>query len=228
MTAKELGRIMGGRILESYYDYAHVSNLVYEALDLGFECIQVFPNMLPKVKEVLNGRDLEVCAVVSYPHGIFLPEQKAFEIKDAIGAGATQIEFVVHNINVRSGNWELVHDEFRACRQAAGSCVLKAILECEWLTDEMICKVCEIAVEEKIDRVCTSIGVYTRPDENKNDMLIGVEPEDVRKVKAAVQGKAKVVAQGNIDSISKCRELLGAGADYISSEYAADILRNWE
>ena len=67
-----------------------------------------------------------------------------------------------------------------------------------------------------------------RPDANKNDMLIGVEPEDVRKVKAAVQGKVKVVAQGNIDSVSKCRELLDAGADYISSEFAADILRSWE
>ena len=228
MTAKELGRIMGGRILESYYDYAHVSNLVYEALDLGFECIQVFPNMLPKVREVLNGRSLEICAVISYPHGIFLPEQKAFEIGDAIEAGATQVEFVVHNINVRSGNWELVRDEFRTCRKAAGGHVLKAILECEWLTDEMIETVCGLAAEEGIDRVCTSIGVYTRPDENKNDMLIGVEPEDVRKVKAAVRGKVKVVAQGNIDSVSKCRELLEAGADYISSEYAADILRNWE
>ena len=50
----------------------------------------------------------------------------------------------------------------------------------------------------------------------------------LRKVKAAVQGKVKVVAQGNIDSVSKCRELLDAGADYISSEFAADILRSWE
>ncbi len=228
MTAKELGKIMGGRIMESYYDYAHVSNLVYEALDFELECIQVFPNMLPKVQEVLNGRKLEVCAVVAYPHGTFLPEQKAFEIKDAIAAGATQVEFVVHNINVRSGKWKQGREEFKTCRQAADGHVVKAILECEWLTDEMIQKVCEIAAEEKIDRVCTSIGVYTRPDENKNDVLIGVEPDDIRKIKAVVQDKVKIVAQGNVDSVEKCKELLEAGADYISSEYAADILRSWK
>lgn len=226
MAKKELEKVMGGRILESYYDYAHVSNLVYEALDLGFECIQVFPNMLPKVREVLNGRKMEVCAVIAYPHGIFLPEQKAFEIKDAIRDGATQVEFVVHTINIRSGNWGLVRDEFRACRKAAGDLVVKAIMECEWLTEEMIETTCRIAAEENIDRLCSSIGIYTRPDESKNDVQIGTEPADIRKMKEAAGERVKIVAQGKIDSAEKCMEMLEAGADYISSEYAADILRS--
>ena len=225
MKASDLNKIMGGRILESYYDYANVSNLVYEALDFKFECIQVFPNMLKKVKRVLDGRQMNVCAVISYPHGTFLPEQKAFEIKDAIDAGATQMEFVIHNINVRSGKWGNVIEEFKACRKAAGSFVLKAILECEWLTEDMIKKVCKIAYEEGIDRLSTSIGVYTKPDKNRNDILIGVNPNDITTIKAVVEDKVKIVAQGGIDSPEKCEALLEAGADYISSEFAADILR---
>jgi len=228
MKIEKLSKVMGGRILETYYDYANVSNLVYESLDFEFECIQVFPNMIQKAKEVLRGKQMEICAVISYPHGTFLPEQKAFEIEDAINEGATQVEFVIHTINVRSGNWEKVRDEFKACRKAAGDCIVKAIIECEWLTDDMIAKVCEIAAEEKIDRISTSIGVYTRPDENKNDVLIGVEPEDVKKIKAVVGDKVKIVAQGNVDSVEKCEALLSAGADYISSEFAADILRKCE
>lgn len=228
MKAGELSKKIGGRILESYFDYANVSNLVYEALDMDFAFIQVFPNMLPVVKEVLNGREMDVCAVVAYPHGTFLSEQKEFEIEDALKAGATQVEFVIHAINVRSANWGLVREEFKACRKAAGNATLKAILECEWLTEDMIEKVCEIAVEEKIDSLSTSIGVYTKPDENKNDVLIETNPEDVRKIKSVVGDQVKVIAQGGIDSVEKCEALLAAGADYISSEFAADILRECE
>lgn len=228
MKIEKLEKKMGGRILESYYDYANISNLVYEAIDFNFACIQVFPNMLSKVKEVLNDRDMEVCAVISYPHGTFLPDQKAFEIEDAIKSGATQVEFVIHAINVRSGNWDLVREEFKACRKAASNVMLKAILECEWLTDEMIRKVCEIAVEENIDCLCSSIGVYTKPDENKNDVLIDTKPEDIKRIKAVVGDKLKVVAQGGIDTVEKCEKLLAAGADYISSEFAADIMRQCE
>lgn len=226
MKREELRKKMGGRILESYYDYASVKNLVYEGLEFGLDCIQVFPNMLPKVQEVLEGRELDICAVITYPHGTFLPEQKAFEIKDALESGATQVEFVIHNINVRSGNWELVREEFQACRKAAGEHVLKAIVEVEWLTDEQIKRVSQLAIEEGVDRLTTSIGVYTMPDEKKNDVLIRCKPDDVKKIKAIVGEQVKVVAQGGINSVEMAEELLLAGADYISSEFAAEILRN--
>ncbi|MEX1307932.1 MAG: deoxyribose-phosphate aldolase [Eubacteriales bacterium] len=225
MKTEELKKIMGGRIMESYFDYANVSNLVYEALDFDLECIQVFPNMIPQVKEVLNGRKLEICAVISYPHGTFTPEQKAFAIRDVISQGATQVEVAINNVNVRSGNWDKVRDEFKACREAAGGNVLKAIVEVEFLKDDMLKKVCELAVEEGIDRLSTSIGVYTKSCEGK-DVLIGVTVDDVKKMKPVCGEKVKIVAMGNIDSAEKCKAMLDAGADYISSEYAAKILRS--
>jgi len=226
VNKNEISKKMGGRILESYYDYTSVTNLVYEGLDFGLDCIQVFPNMLPKVKEVLNGRKLDVCAVIAYPHGTFLPEHKVFEIEDALQSGADQVEFVIHNINVRSGNWDLVRDEFQACRKATGDKILKAIVEVEWLTDEQIQKVAQLAVEEGIDRLVTSVGVYTQPDENKNDKLIQCTAKDVQVIKEVVGDKVSVVAQGGIDSVEMVEALINAGADYVSSEFAADILRS--
>ena len=35
----------------------------------------------------------------------------------------------------------------------------------------------------------------------------------------------KIVAQGHVDSLEKTLALLDAGADYVSSEFAAQILR---
>jgi deoxyribose-phosphate aldolase len=227
MKSEELSKIMGGRILETYFDYANVSNLVYEALDLGMENIQIFPNMLPIVQNVLNGRatNLQLCAVISYPHGTFKPEQKAFAIRDAINNGADQVEFVIHTINARSDNWNKIRDEFKACREAAGDKVLKAIVEVEYLKDDMLKKVCEIAIDEGINRLSTSIGIYTKSIDGK-DVLIGVEVDDVKKMKSYCGNKTKIVAMGNIDSVSKCEQLLDAGADFISTESAATILRS--
>ncbi len=227
MNIEKLSKIIGGRILESYYDYSSVSNLVYEALDFGMESIQIFPNMLPCVKEVLNGRDtdLQTCAVISYPHGTFLAEQKAFAIRDAIGQGADQVEFAIHAVNARSGNWEQIREEFKACRKAAGDKILKAIVEVEFLKDETLKNVCEAAIEEGIDRLSTSIGVYTKTVDGK-DVLVGVEVEDIQKMRSYCGDQIKIVAMGNIDSVLKCEKMLDAGADYICSEFAAEILRN--
>ena len=74
MKRAELAARMGGRILESVLSYKDVSNLVYEGLDFHMDCIQIFPNMLEKAQEVRAGRDLPLCAVISYPHGTFTAE----------------------------------------------------------------------------------------------------------------------------------------------------------
>ena len=60
---------MGGRILKAImimhtYPTWHTRRSTWDSSASRYS-----PNMLPKVKEVLNGRGLEVCAVVSYPHG---------------------------------------------------------------------------------------------------------------------------------------------------------------
>lgn len=227
MKRNELSPLMCGRILDSVLDYANVSNLVYEALDLGFESIQIFPNMIPKVLEVLDGRKLDICAVITYPHGVFTPEQKAFEIEDAISSGATQVEVVFNNGNVRDHNWDVVRKEVKACRKAAGNAVLKFILEVEFLTDDEISKASQIAMEEGADRLVTSIGVYNKVDKTTGkEVPIRCEKADIKKIKAVVGDKVKVVAQGLIDSKESVEEMLDAGADYIGSEFAAKIVRS--
>lgn len=225
MKQAELAPRMGGRILDSVLSYRDVSNLVYEGLDFHLDCIQIFPNMLPKALEVRGDRALPLCAVISYPHGTFTAEQKDFEIRDALASGADQVEVVLNLLNIHSGMWDLVREELRTCRRAAGDHVLKFILEMEFLTDEEVSRVCAMAAEEGADRLVTSVGVYTYVGPDGKEAPYRVEPEDVKKVKAAVGDRVKVVAQGLVDTPEKAQALLEAGADYISSEFAASILR---
>ena len=53
----------------------------------------------------------------------------------------------------------------------------------------------------------------------------GAEAEDVRLMKEYSGGKMKTVAMGCIDSPERFMELLNAGADYICTEFAAQILK---
>ncbi len=226
MTNKNYGRVTGGRIMEAYYDYPHLTNLVYEALDYGMESIQVFPNQVRRAKELLDGRPdaPAVCAVIAYPHGTFLPEQKAYEIEDAVQEGADQLEVVLNVVNVRSGDWAQVEREFALCRQAAGARTLKFIVEAEYLKPEMLKRVCGLAAAAGIDRLCTSIGVYPIAKDGA-EAAAGAEAEDVRLMKEYSGGKMKTVAMGCIDSPERFMELLNAGADYICTEFAAQILK---
>lgn len=226
MTNKNYGRMTGGRIMEAYYDYAHLSNLVYEALDYGMESIQVFPNQVERAKALLSGKQdaPAVCAVIAYPHGTFLPEQKAGEIEDAVQAGADQLEAVLNVVNVRSGEWALVEKEFALCRQAAGDRTLKFIVEAEYLKPEMLKRVCELAAAAGIDRLCTSIGVYPIV-KNGVESVAGAEAEDIRRMKEYSGSRVKTVAMGCIDTPEKFMELVDAGADYICTEFAAEILK---
>lgn len=226
MTKEEFAGIVCGRIFEAYYDYAHVSNLAYEAMYLGMESIQIFPNTLARLGSMLGCCENRpaLCAVIAYPHGVFTPSQKAFEISDAAACGADQFEFAINTVAARSGSWDSLREEFRACRQAAGSHVLKAIIEVEYLRDNELERVCKIAEEERIDRISTSIGVYTGM-RGGIDGVIGVEPSDIEKIKKYC-GVA-VSAMGCVRTAEQCRTLLSAGADYICSEYAAELIRSW-
>ncbi len=225
MNRKMLASKMTSRILDSVLKYSDVSNLVYEALDFNMESIQVFPNMIPKVKEVLNGRCLNICAVISYPHGIFSPEQKAFEIEDAIEMGATQVEVAAHLLNIRSGEWDKVREEFSACRKAAKENILKVIIEVEFLTEEQIRTASQIAMEAGVDRIVTSVGVYDYAGENGQLCYYKVTKEEVAIIKSVVGDQVKVVAQGRVLTSEKAIELLESGADYVASEEAVKILR---
>jgi deoxyribose-phosphate aldolase len=112
---------------------------------------------------------------------------------------------------VRSEDWNAVREEMRLCRKAAGDSILKYILEVEWLSDSQIIKCCEIALEEKVDCLVTSTGLYNTVDENKNDIPIKAAEKDIKLIKSAAGSEIKIMAQGYIDSPKMADALLCGG-----------------
>ena len=227
MSFEKMCQMTNGRIIEAYYDYAHLTNLIYEALDFGMESVQIFPNQLDMAVEVLKGKEVKpsLRAVITYPHGTFLTSQKVFEIKDAIGHGADQLDVVLNVVNARSGEWDKVREEMKECRKAAEGKILEFIIEDEYLKDDMLEEICRIACEEKIDRLATSIGVYPMTGKD-GEYVAGAEAVDIRKMKIFCGDKVKICAMGNITTVERFKEMVDSGADFIACENAGTILRN--
>lgn len=206
------------RIFDADLSYACVTNLCYEALCHGFYGVQVFPNMIGLCKKVLKDSDVKIISLITYPHGTFTAPQKAFEIQDALELGADEVEVCINCLHIRSGLWDKVREEMQVCRAAAGSHVLKFILEVEYLTPEQIRQCCQIAREEKVDFLVSSTGLYNTLDENKRDVPIPVTEEDIRLLRSAAGDQMGIIAQGNVDSPAMADALLAAGADYLAVE----------
>jgi len=213
------GRIIN-RIHNSDILYSNVTNLCYESIVNGFYGIEVFPNMVELCGKIIKDTDVKILALISYPHGTFLPEQKKYEITDALSAGAHSVNVCINCLNARSGEWNFVREEMRQAREAAAGKILNYIIEMEYLTDEQISKCCEAALEAKVDGIITSTGLYNTLDKDKNDVPIWITENDVKKIKSAVGDNVKIIAQGYIRRKEKAESLIKAGADYIGIENA--------
>lgn len=112
--------------------------------------------------EQLQGTNVKVCTVVGFPLGASTSEVKAFETKDAIANGATEIDMVINIGALKAGNLELVEKDIRAVVDAAtNKALVKVIIETSLLTNQEKVTACEIAVRTGADYVKTSTGFST-------------------------------------------------------------------
>jgi deoxyribose-phosphate aldolase len=206
------------RIFDADVPYSSVTNICYESIVQGFHGVQVFPNTVELCEKILRDSKVKIYALIAFPHGTFLPDQKAREINDILPRGAGGVEVCINALDARSENWDAVREEMRQCRKAAGAAILKYILEIEWLTDAQIIKCCEIAVEEKIDGIVTSTGLYNTVDENKKDIPIYVTEKDIALIKGVTGSRVSVMAQGCIENPEMADRLIRSGADYLGIE----------
>lgn len=224
MKIEQLAGKIESRILDMTVDYPNVKTLCYEAIRYGFCAVQVFPCMIDMCRDVLSGSDVAINSVISYPHGGFTIEQKAEEIKDAIEHGAQEVEMVFNTREAKSHNWDYIENEMKsALGAAARRALVKVIIEIECLTDDEVKKTCEIAAEVGVDYIVTSTGLYHALDENRQDILLVANKKDISLIKSVVGDKVKIQAQGYISTPEIAEEVLDAGADRVTTEYALQV-----
>ncbi|MEV6597374.1 deoxyribose-phosphate aldolase [Actinoplanes sp. NPDC051346] len=90
----------------------------------------VYPAMVPVAAEVLRGTGVHLASVATaFPSGQAPLDVKLADTRDAVAAGADEIDMVISRGAFLAGRYDHVFDEIVAVKQACGSAHLKVILE---------------------------------------------------------------------------------------------------
>ena len=194
-----------------------VRRLCEEAVEFGFASVCIPPVFVPLVAELLYGSEVAVGTVVGFPLGYTPAEVKVFETRQAVGAGAGEIDMVIHIGAALEGRLDVVEEEVRQVVEAAGAAPVKVILECCHLDVGLKRALTEVVVKAGGAFVKTSTGFGPG----------GATVEDVRLLVEAAAGRVGVKAAGGIRDWNACRQMLAAGAARVGTSAGAAIMAQW-
>jgi deoxyribose-phosphate aldolase len=90
----------------------------------------VYPDLVATAVEALSGSDVQIASVATaFPSGRAALDTKLHDVRDAVAAGATEIDMVIDRGAFLAGRYLQVFDEIVATKQACGPAHLKVILE---------------------------------------------------------------------------------------------------
>ncbi|GKU81321.1 deoxyribose-phosphate aldolase [Niallia sp. NCCP-28] len=192
-----------------------IISLCEEAKEYSFASVCVNPIWVKTASGLLAGTTVKVCTVIGFPLGATTSATKAFETKDAIENGATEVDMVINIGALKDGNLELVKGDIKAVADAAGNKALtKVIIETSLLTDEEKETACRLAVEAGADFVKTSTGFSTG----------GATAPDIQLMRKTVGPDIGVKASGGVRSSEDTQKLVEAGATRIGASSGVAIV----
>ena len=90
----------------------------------------VYPAMIGFVKQALAGSEVKVASVATgFPSGQTFTSIKVEETRQAVAAGADEVDMVIDRGGFLSGDYQKVFDEVAEVKEACGPAHLKVILE---------------------------------------------------------------------------------------------------
>ena len=219
-TIDELAQMIDHTNLHTDASSKDMEKLCNEAKDYHFKMVAINQVQSHLCAELLKGTDIHVGAAISFPLGQTTLASKLFDTNNAIEEGATEIDYVINQTEVKNKNWDYIKDEMTQIVDAchAHNIPCKVIFENCYLTDEEKIKVSEIAVKVKPDFIKTSTGFGTG----------GATLEDVKLMKSVVKDEVKVKAAGGIRDLDTFLTMVEAGAERIGTSAGIEIMNEYD
>lgn len=214
--ARDIATYIDHTILKADTKKQEIIDLCAEARMYSFASVCINPTWVKTAVAALEGSSVKVCTVIGFPLGASTSEVKAFETKNAIQNGATEIDMVINIGALRDGDDELVKQDITAVVDAANDkALVKVIIETSLLTETEKRTACELAVVAGADFVKTSTGFSTG----------GATKEDVKLMRAVVGPNTGVKASGGVRSIEDMEKMIKAGATRIGASSGVRIIK---
>ncbi|HWL22993.1 MAG TPA: deoxyribose-phosphate aldolase [Ureibacillus sp.] len=201
-------------LLKADATQSQIEKLCEEALTFKFASVCVNPSYVKLCAEKLVNSEVKVCTVIGFPLGATTSQVKAFETKDAIQNGATEIDMVINIGALKNKQYDVVLNDIKEVVTAANGTLVKVIIETCLLTDEEKVKACELSVEAGADFVKTSTGFSTG----------GATAEDVALMRKTVGPSIGVKASGGVRNLEDMKKMIESGATRIGASSGVAIM----
>ena len=185
-----------------------------EAVEHGFATVCVNSSHVATVAGILAGSRSVPIAVVGFPLGAALSSAKAFEAREAIAAGAREIDMVLPLGALKARDYALVFEDISRVVEASRPYPVKVILETSLLTRDEKIAGCVVAKAAGAAFVKTSTGFSTG----------GATAEDIALMRQVVGEDVGVKASGGIRSADDALKMLQAGANRLGASASVAIV----
>ncbi len=199
---EKLVQLIDHTLLRPEATEAEVKKLCREAAEYGFKTVCILAKWLPQATEWLKGTKVLPITVIAFPSGEGTPEAKAAETRDAIAAGAKEIDVVLNRQWIHEKNYGQTYNELYQTVTVAKGAPVKVILETSELTDTEKAIACAIAKAAGVAFVKTSTGFSKS----------GATEADVRLMRSVVGDAFGVKASGGIRDFATAKKMVEAGA----------------
>lgn len=220
LSVEQLAGMIDHTFLKPFGTAENIEKLCAEARKYEFAMVAINPAEVETCVKLLAGSPVRVGAAIGFPLGQTTTECKAFETRDAIEKGATEIDTVINVRALQKGQLDIVKKEIEdmvaICKPAGVIC--KVILETCYLTDAEKETVCRIAKEAGVDFVKTSTGFGTA----------GATVEDVALMRHVVGTEIGVKAAGGIRDLDTALAMIKAGASRIGTSSGVSIVEAYK
>ncbi len=218
---KQLAGCIEHTLLSATATEEQIEQLCEEAINYGFYSVCVNTRWITLAADKLHGSNVKVCSVISFPLGADSTKIKAVQAKEAIFAGADELDMVADLAAIIEGDSKYLLGQLQAvlkiCRAMRPAVVLKVIIESAALSWEQKLFACQTAEKCGVDFIKTSTGLHQAG---------GATIEDVKLIKETA-ANCKIKAAGGIKTAKQALEMLKAGANRIGTSSGVEIINQF-
>ena len=217
MDIKEILKHVDHTLLLQGSTWEEIKQICDDAMKYGTASVCIAPSYVKQAAEYM-GDKMAVCTVIGFPNGYMTTAAKAFETKDALENGASEIDMVINIGWLKDKKYDLIENEIRSLKEICGDKILKVIIETCFLTEEEKIKMCEIVTNAGADYIKTSTGFGGA----------GATFEDIKLFSEHIGANVKMKAAGGISSIEDAEKFLELGAERLGTSRIIKIVKNEE
>ena len=192
-------------------DYFHLVQTAQENKYLG---VCVPPSKVGKLKNTTEKAGIKLITVIGFPFGYNTTSVKLYEMSQAIGDGADELDVVINLSDLTDEKNSQIKDELQSLTELAhnNNKIIKIIIESSLISEQQLKNICTICSEIKPDFVKTSTGFNGE----------GASVSGIKLLKNLLSSEIGIKASGGIRSVSFAIDLINSGATRIGTSSLAN------